>query len=366
MQFTTPLYERSDIYESYSEAHAASHPQETPASQAERTVELTRVVDVAFDPITRKKLPKHAVPYNVLQSRRGHATHVESFTFKPTSPELLAQMDFFLQSLIEIIDQHQIHADHHIVQIQDAFHFAFGSVTSPNIQEKFFEQKRLEADSASASCRVDAWKELIHLCQVFLDKVQPSMVLKEIKMNDDGHVVLRMTIQQADAFLEFRNTWQRLFSANYQRYTEAEKITTLASVLGVVDLFSLPRSQRAVVISDLNALFATVTNAMRGKAYPFPSMEFSEASNRMLQKQDMLGLLTIRSGYVHRSERPIVDKTPAVPTAVNAYLRKNLSELEMPDAMRAYLQKNLFKPTKQTVKEDAEQSVSCTMGGGVK
>ncbi len=48
MQFTTPLYERSDIYESYSEAHAASHPQETPASQAERTVELTRVVDVGY------------------------------------------------------------------------------------------------------------------------------------------------------------------------------------------------------------------------------------------------------------------------------------------------------------------------------
>ncbi len=332
MQFKTPLDERSDLYVNHSKSHAASHPQRL-TSPEERNVEVARVMDVAFHPVTRKKLPKHELPYNVLKSRRGHATYVESFTFKPTAPELLVQMDFFVQNLIRMIERHQITIEHSIVQIRDALHFAFGSVTPPNIQEKFFAQKRMESDRTSASSRVDAWKELIHLCQVFLDRVQPSMVFKEIKMNDDGHVVLRMTIQQADEFLEFRNTWQRLFSGSYQRYTEAEKITTLASVLGVVDLFSLPKSQRSAFIAELNGLFKTVTENMtymdeygnrKGKSYSFPMMEFSEASNRMLQKQDMLGLLMIRKGYVHRSDRLIVDKTRVNPEAVSAYLQKNL------------------------------------------
>ena len=62
MQFTTPLYERADLYEDFSEAHAVSHPP-TLASQKEREIELMRVVDVAFDPVTRKKLPTAKLPF---------------------------------------------------------------------------------------------------------------------------------------------------------------------------------------------------------------------------------------------------------------------------------------------------------------
>ncbi|MCX7089893.1 MAG: hypothetical protein NTU48_00325 [Legionellales bacterium] len=153
MQFTTPLYERADLYEDFSEAHAVSHPP-TLASQKEREIELMRVVDVAFDPVTRKKLPTAKLPFNVLESRRGHVVYVESFAFKPTAPELLAQMDFFLQNFIGMIQRHQINTEHHIVQIKEAFHFAFGSTVSPNIRERFFEQKRMEADRTSDSQRV--------------------------------------------------------------------------------------------------------------------------------------------------------------------------------------------------------------------
>ncbi|PJD91368.1 MAG: hypothetical protein CK424_07025 [Legionella sp.] len=330
VEFTTPFEERSDLYEDCSESHAARHPEILDA-QDKRHIEVARIVDVAFDPVTRKKTPQQALPHNVLKSRKGHAAYVEAFTFKPTAPEFLAQMDFFLKTLISLMGRCGITTEHYIIQQRDALHFSFESVTTPNIQEKFFAQKQLEADRRSASSRVNEWKELIHLCQVFLDTVQPGMVFKEIKMNDDGHVVLRMTIQQADAYLTFRNRWQRLFSDNYQRYTEQDKITTLACVLGVVDVFSLSKPQRIAAIKELNDLFKSITNNMTGTSCSFSQIELSHASNRMLQKQDLLGLLTVRKGYVHLSERFILDKTPVNPATLHAYIKKNMFQFKTKD-----------------------------------
>ncbi|MCR9191698.1 MAG: hypothetical protein NXI01_03470 [Gammaproteobacteria bacterium] len=308
MPFESSLSVRPDLYKDKSENHAATHEPITTTTEAQQR-EVARVLDVRRDPMSGKELSVSEIPKNVIASRRGHSVYVESFVFKPTSPQLLAQMDQFLKDFIAIIQRYQIAAEHHIVQMTDALHFAFGSVTSPNTRAAFFEQKRIGSDDTSASYQGAAWKELIHYCQKFLDQVEPSMVFKEIKMNQDGHVVLRMTIQQAQSYLYFRNTWQRLFSDNYQRYTDPEKVTTLASVLGVVDLFALSESQRASFIADMNGMFAAVTAAMHNRSYPCNRIEFTEASNRMLQRQDMLGKLTIQRGYVRFSNRPIQDHT---------------------------------------------------------
>ena len=165
-----------------------------------------------------------------------------------------------------------------------------------------FEQNRFECSSVS------------EIGVRLRPKYTPSMKLKEIKLNPDGHVVLRMTIQEADSFLDFRNTWQRLFSENYVRYSDPEKITTLACVLGVVDIFGLSESDRIDFVNDLNALFAQFTLSMQNKSYSFDVFEFSESSNRMLQHQDMYGKLTISRGYVRLDEPALDDPTPVDPT----------------------------------------------------
>lgn len=325
MPFESPLSERGDLYSDYSDAHHTDHPEGT-ESYAERKIQVKQVLDIAKDPITGQALPPEAVPASAIKSRIGHNVNVESFAFKPTASELLAQMNQFLDSFTGIIRRYNLDSSHYLLQMRTAFHFAFGSVTQPGTQEDFFHQKRIEVNEQVFKRlilaenkdftfnRIAAWKQLIHLCQAFLDKTQPSMKLKEIKLNPDGHVVLRMTIQEADSFLDFRNTWQRLFSENYVRYSDPEKITTLACVLGVVDIFGLSESDRIDFVNDLNALFAQFTLSMQNKSYSFDVFEFSESSNRMLQHQDMYGKLTISRGYVRLDEPALDDPTPVDPT----------------------------------------------------
>jgi len=310
--FESVLSVRPDLYKDESEAHAATHEQVT-TTKEEQQQEVARVLNVGRDPVSGKELPADEVPKNVLKSRRGNSVYVESFVFKPTAPQLLAQMDQFLETFSHLIKAYKINTEHHIVQIKDALHFAFGSVTPPNTREKFFSQKRIASDETSASYKGAAWKKLIHYCQKFLDQVEPSMMFKEIKMNPDGHVVLRMTIQQSQSYLDFKNTWQRLFSDNYQRYTDPEKVTTLASVLGVVDLFAIPEDQRVAFTAELNEVFTQITASMKNKSYPCNHIEFTEASNRMLQTKDMLGRLTIQRGYVRLSNRSVKDHSIADP-----------------------------------------------------
>lgn len=101
----------------------------------------------------------------------------------------------------------------------------------------------------------------------------------------------------------------------YADYSEEHHAThptssTLACVLGVVDLYGLTESVRVVFTQDLNALFGQITQSIQNKAYPFDVLEFSESSNRMLQHQDMYGKLTISRGYVHLNEPALEDPTP--------------------------------------------------------
>lgn len=309
MPFDSPLSEVENLCADYSDDHHATHPEST-LSHAERLIKVTQVMNIAKDPRTGLDLHAEEIPMNVIESRVGNDVNVESFTFKPTATELFARMTVFLDAFTAVIQRYQLETDHYLIQTRQALHFAFGGVTQPGTKETFFKSKRLDANPLSAWYRGAEWKKLVHYCQVFLDKVQPSMTFKEIKMNPDGHVVLRMTIEQADSFLDFRNTWQALFSENYARYDDPEKITTLACVLGVVDKFSLSKAQQTAFDTDMTALFAEFTASMHSKAYPFNVMEISESSNRMLQQQDMYGKLTIQRGYVRLAEHALKDNTP--------------------------------------------------------
>lgn len=286
MQFKSPWSERSDLYADYSDEHFATHPASTD-SYPERQIKVKQVLNIAKDPISGKDLPPEAIPNSAIRSRIGQDVNVESFAFKPTAGELLTQMNFFLDGFIEIIQRYQLDSNHYLTQIRSAFHFAFGSITPPGTYEEFFQQKRLDANEdvfkrlslasnkEAAFNRLAGWKQLIHYSQEFMDTVHPTMKLKEIKINADGHVVLRMTIQEAEAFLRFRNDWQRLFSENYVRYSDPEKITTLACVLAVVDLSDLTEEARIGFMQDLNLLFSQVAQAIQNKVYHFDVMEFS-------------------------------------------------------------------------------------------
>jgi hypothetical protein len=304
----SPLAEMTHLYEDLSDTYTQSHL-ESQASKEERERSVKRVMNISVDPETGEKLVPAAVPHNAILSRIGHDVWVESFAFKPTSQELLAVMTIFLNEFTALIQRHQLQREYYLLQTREAFHFAFGSVTPPGIKEKYWHQKsfesyatvlkRLNLDSNKEGVfhRPSAWRQLVQYCQRFLDAVQPTMRFKEIKINPDGHVVLRMTIKEANAFLYFRNCWQRLFSENYVRYDDPEKITTLACVIGVVDLSSFNPMQQTAFSTELNDLFKTFNSVMYKRSYAFDVIEISESSNRMLQKQDMYGLLSIQKGY---------------------------------------------------------------------
>lgn len=320
MQYKSPWAEMPHLYEDFSERHADTHMQRD-ASYEEREIELKRVMNISQNPLTGDSLSPQDIPSNAILSHIGHDVSVESFAFKPTARELLTRMELFLEQFTAIVRRHQADSEYYLLQIREAFHFAFGSVTPPGVVEDYATRKRLEAnedelkrlslatDKNIRFNRLESWRHLVHCCQKFLDTVQPCMRFKEIKMNPDGHVVLRMTLVQADSFLDFRNTWQRLFSGNYVRYDDPEKITTLACVIGVVDKYALEKSSQMALEQDLQALFLSFTEQMQGAVYSFDAIELSESSNRMLQSQDMYGRLTVQKGYCHLNTRVLDDLT---------------------------------------------------------
>lgn len=270
--------------------------------------EVRRVLRVDLDPDTRQPLAADLIPANVIKSRQGNAVLGDSGVFKPTSRELLALMERFLADLSAVLSLH-MDSEHYLVQALEASHFAFAGVTPPCTQQSFLTAK------AHQVVHADSWSRLVQDLQVFLDQAQPSLRFKEIKLNPDGHIVLRMTVQQTEPFLALGNSIGALFSENYQRYAgDPEKKTTLACVLGVIDLHGSEPRHEAMIMTHLNNLFVNFRRAMNGKTVPFDRIDWVEWTNRFFNAKDLLGRLSVTRGFVRLStHNPLHDLTPCPP-----------------------------------------------------
>lgn len=294
-----------------------------PIASQER--EVYRVLHVSKHPDTKEDLPAELIPANVIKSRQGNAVWGDSGAFKPTNRELLALMARFLADISAILAVHS-DAEHYLVQTLGAAHFAFAGITPPCTQQSFLTAK------AQQAVQPDAWSKLVHDLQTFLDQSQPNLSFKEIKINPDGHIVLRMTVLQAEDFVAVGNAIGSLFTENYQRYAgDPEKKTTLACVLAVVDLHGSGSEHRAMMMTHLQNLFHDFRRAMQGKSVPFDRIDWVEWTNRFFRAEDLLGQLSVTRGFVRLStHNPLRDFTPCSPRvsplAVVGSIAKNLPE----------------------------------------
>lgn len=287
--------------------------------------EVYRVLHISKNPDTKEDLLASLIPANVIKSRQGNAVWGDSGAFKPTNRELLALMARFLADISAILAVH-IDSGHYLVQTLEAAHFAFTGITPPCTRQNFLMAK------AQHCTQPDAWARLVRDLQTFLDKAQPHLRFKEIKINPDGHIVLRMTVLQAEAFVAVGNVIGSLFTDNYQRYAgDPEKKTTLACVLAVVDLHGSGFEHRAMMMTHLQNLFDDFRRAMQGKSVPFDRIDWVEWTNRFFQAKDLLGQLSVTRGFVRLStHNPLRDLTPCSPRvnplAVVGSIAKNLPE----------------------------------------
>lgn len=245
---------------------------------------------------------KTTTPAVALASRRGRfSVWGDAFVFKITDETLnsifkltLEQLTALLEEAFQVTErdwgtlskEDRRRYKHYKVQKLEAVHFSFYSTTPPSTGRQYFDQKITQMDQQ--------WYDTEQCIQEYLN-TNPSMVLKEIKMNEDGHIVIRMTIQDQETYLKMRKELDVFFNKPEQRYSEPEKILTLASVIGVCDISSLDESKRKYFFDRLSVLFETLTQKLSNKPFLFSEIRILEWTNRMLREKGVIGEISIRS-----------------------------------------------------------------------
>lgn len=303
---------------------------ENPRPGAQQQIEVARVMNVNQDPVSHEVLPPDQIPHNVLASRRGRDVWGDSCAFKPTDRELLARIEQFLKDITTLLQLH-LAPQQYLVQTLEASHFAFAGVTPPCTQKDFLSARAKQSSqdflsSKAKHCsQLRPWQRLVHHLQTFLYEAHPSLCFKEIKMNADGHIVLRMTVEQTIPFMALKNTVGELFSDNYQRYSDPEKITTLACVLAVADLTSLTPEVNRIAVARINDLFTEFRRAMvRKPSVPFDKIEWVEWANRLFHATDLVGRLSLSRQITRLSTYMLPDHTVLAPTERLQQLLKSL------------------------------------------
>lgn len=264
-----------------------------------REQEAYRVNNIAKNPKTQEPLLTQDIPGNAIRSRQGSDVFGDVAVFLPTDLTLQEKLGAYLQEIKAICEEHLMPQDF-IIQLKEALHFAFYYVIPPSIKEDFLCKKSDQKENS--------WEASATIVQEFLDGEQPSMRFKEITFNNDGHLVFRATIQQSASFMELRNRLNEIFPEKHERYTDPEKITTLASVLAVINLKSVTKEAEASLgkkdkinrvdrsaefRNALNVFLEKVTREMSGKSFTFNRIDWLEWSNRMLQEEGILGRLSM-------------------------------------------------------------------------
>lgn len=111
-------------------------------------------------------------------------------------------------------------------------------------------------------------------------------VVKEVKLNSDGHIVVRVTINPQDQFLEFRNRLIfDILGTSGLRYTDPEKATTLASVIFLVDFHKLTLSAKSII---QQRLFKLETDLKAQGNISFTTIEWVEYRKRTLSENSRI------------------------------------------------------------------------------
>lgn len=131
-------------------------------------------------------------------------------------------------------------------------------------------------------------KQMIEAQQVLTEFVNQNIMsgnVKECKWNEDGHLVVRVDINPAQALFDCKAKLHDIFGSSYNRYDEPEKQKTLASVIGVIDSEKISFSTK----SKINGILQQLEIDLKAiKPLVFTSIEWIVYDKRTLSENSRL------------------------------------------------------------------------------
>ncbi|MES2217127.1 MAG: hypothetical protein V4501_01815 [Pseudomonadota bacterium] len=157
-------------------------------------------------------------------------------------------------------------------------HLSFLSTIPPSTLADFAEQKASHTNEQIQQTN----EELTNLIN------QPDEmrgIVKECKLNPDGHIVVRVEILTANGMLSCKEKISKIFGATYNRYHDPEKQKTLATVIAVVDHEKLSNYAKEHLTTILNQL----TTALKEIGpIPLQAIEWIEYNKRTISPHSHL------------------------------------------------------------------------------
>jgi len=185
--------------------------------------------------------------------------------------------------ILEIIKQEGSEVDH--IEISYP-HLSFSGTVAPSSIPEYLEKKLKQ--------KPEVVEKIGSVLQDFVDK-KITCRAKECKMNTDGHIVARFSINEREELLDYRSKISQAVSGDgkpenlYDRYKDdpeaLEKQTTLASVLLVVDYDALSETQKQQINKELGALN---TNLQKVGNIKLDSVVWKEYDVRNLSEESTL------------------------------------------------------------------------------
>lgn len=132
-------------------------------------------------------------------------------------------------------------------------------------------------------------KQMIEAQQVLNEFVNQENIIsgnvKECKWNEDGHLVVRVDINPAQALFDCKAKLHEIFGSSYNRYDDPEKQRTLASVIGVIDPEKISLSTKSKIDGILKQLEIDLKTI---KPLFFTSIEWIVYDKRTLSENSRL------------------------------------------------------------------------------
>jgi hypothetical protein len=241
---------------------------------------------------------KPATPALSLFSRRRQAEEIrgdvilfplEKTTTNPTFVSLIKQAQLEIYQLIEndlgLVgktwpDKPSRH-EQKFYKRHKKLHMSFSGLVPPSAKAIY--------DAIKLSQTIEQHQRADHVLSAFIQNPLSGKV-KECKLNPDGHMVVRIQIQNADLLLACKEEIAQIFGGSYNRYDDPEKQTTLAAVIGVVDYTKFTSPQTKSLLEQRLQSLAQELIALGD--IPLSSIEWIEYDKRTISPNSQLSVRT--------------------------------------------------------------------------